>query len=193
MIEIRSCEAEELVAGADDRVLATEVLGHAIAVACAVVLDDQPRLWVIDVGEAEQAAGPVIEPCLHFWSRKSSLQQQKAEPGLHRRIGGLRERVMTAEAELHRSVRENKMLDWNKSLPQVTESSCHCGRAQPSNHNDVRWIDRVLPDQEAGSRSDTASRDFDWVNWIHVKAMKPRCGKPCEDCVRRKLVSPGDK
>ena len=51
----------------------------------------------------------------------------------------------------------------------------------------------MLPDQEAGSRSDTTSRDFDRVNWIHVKAVKPRCGKPCEDCVRRQLVSPGDK
>ena len=35
--------------------------------------------------------------------------------------------------------------------------------------------------------------DLNWMNWVHVEVVKPRCSWSNEDGVRRQLITPGDE
>jgi hypothetical protein len=64
------------MAGAQDRVLATEVFGHAVAMIGSVVLDYQPGGCEVKIRSAEEFADIVVQLSLDLWAGKPRLPKQ---------------------------------------------------------------------------------------------------------------------
>jgi hypothetical protein len=79
-----------MIAGIQDCVLPLEIGCHAVFVVLPVELDDQPDVWVIEVGTRKKPPSPVMQLDLKLWSRQPRANELHGEAGLHR---GFRTRV----------------------------------------------------------------------------------------------------
>jgi len=121
LINVRGSEAQKLVARAQDRVLAPKVLGHPLAMVATVVLDDQLRARVVEIG-AEALTEQVD---LHLGFRKSRLYQQMPQSRLHGRIGRLREWMKLSVAEFQCLVGEDQVVDLRQTALEIAERARH--------------------------------------------------------------------
>jgi len=58
-MNVRRCEAKKPVPRVDERVLAAVVFDQALPMIAAVVLENKPRLWVIQVDPAHEPSRAV--------------------------------------------------------------------------------------------------------------------------------------
>jgi hypothetical protein len=77
-----------------------------------VVLDDEPRGRVVEVGPADEAAMRILEIGLDFRTREASLQKQPPKSSFHRRFSRLRKLIVPAETETQRRICQDQVFDW---------------------------------------------------------------------------------
>ena len=162
----------------------------------AVVLDDEPCLWVVQVGPPDKPAGRVVEVDLDLRSGKSGFHEQPAQPGFHRGFGRLGQIVMTTETELQGRVGEHQVLDGRESLLEVAERACNCRGAQAANALHIRCGKGSVSHDKPGTRSNSRIwpySNFGWVDGVHVEVIEPRCAESREDSVGRQASAPGDE
>src|SRR5206468_776874 len=136
--DIGEREAKQAEAGAEDRVLAPKVFGHAVAMVGAVVLDDQASLRVVEIRPADKPACSVVKVDLDLRPGKAGLDQQPAESRFHRGFRRLSKLVMATETEVEGLIRQDQMLYGLKSPLQVAKSACNCGRWQVTDRDEIK-------------------------------------------------------
>src|SRR5260370_41622383 len=89
-MDVGSCKTQDAESGVEEKVLPPVVLDQAGAVIVSVVLDHEPRRWVIEVGPTYEATFAISEISLDIWVRQTRLDEQPPKPGFHRRLRGSR-------------------------------------------------------------------------------------------------------
>ena len=86
VVEVGGREAEHLVAGADELVLALEIGRESAAMRRSVVLDDEARLRVIEVDTGEPASAGVVQVGLKLRLGQAGEKQDQPQPRLLRAL-----------------------------------------------------------------------------------------------------------
>src|ERR1700682_5689546 len=86
-VDVGRREAQELESSAQQQVLTAIVRHKTVPVVAAVVLQDETRGWVVQVGPSDSIAF-VAEVDLHLRARQAALEEKPSKPRLHRRFGG---------------------------------------------------------------------------------------------------------
>jgi hypothetical protein len=87
----------------------------------AVVFDDKPGRAVEEIGPAER------ETRLHLRPRKTGVDEEPSEAGLHGRLRRLGVIVESAESEANSSIGKDEVLDRRQPTAEIGEGS-HGGR-----------------------------------------------------------------
>jgi hypothetical protein len=82
-VDVRRSEAQDLISGVDEQVLALVVLDQTLPMITTVVLDYETRFGVVKVGPGRT----ITQLRLHVWSGQAGLDQQPAKSSLHWRLG----------------------------------------------------------------------------------------------------------
>ena len=75
LVNVRGGGAQEGEAGFDEEVLPAVVLDQSFPVVGSVVLDDEARLVVVEIGAADEPAPGVVQVGLDFGSGQPGLQE----------------------------------------------------------------------------------------------------------------------
>jgi hypothetical protein len=201
-VKIRGGEAEEMVAGIQEGVLPSEIGCHAVFVVLPVELDDQPDVWVIEVGSGKKPPSPVMQLDLKLWCRKPRANELHAETALHRRFGtrvGETDRasessdslgacalldvtvqcVHVDQAGVERQVNGDNGLNEIAAAPQIGHRPYRVGHLETTPLNNVASLERRSSQFHPRS---TANRDaarngyLDRIARRHVEAENPGGG-----------------
>jgi len=92
IVDVRGREAQEPESSVDKQILATIILDQSLPMIAAVVLEDELRRGIVEVGPTDEPCLGVTEIRLDLWPRQAGLDQEPAKPSFHRRFGGSRKR-----------------------------------------------------------------------------------------------------
>jgi hypothetical protein len=73
-VDVGGRESQQPITGIEQEVLAAVVLDEPVAMVGPVVLDDEPRRWVIEIGPAYESISGVVEIGLDLRSRQARLE-----------------------------------------------------------------------------------------------------------------------
>ncbi len=84
LVDVGRRKTQQAESGVDQKVLSPVVLDQASPMIVSVVLENEPRRRVVEVGPADETAFGISEISLDIWLRESGFDQQPPKPGLHR-------------------------------------------------------------------------------------------------------------
>jgi len=90
IVDVRGREAQEPESSVDEQILATVILDQSLPMIAAVVLENQLRRGIVEVGPTDEPCPAVTEVCLDLWSRQAGLNQKPTKSSFHRRFRGSR-------------------------------------------------------------------------------------------------------
>src|SRR5712691_10310014 len=136
----------------------------------------------MEVGSADESTLRVMQIGLHFGYRQASLEQQPAQPGLHRRFSRHRElskspqtsapqpRCSVDQPRLERGIKGDECLDSREAETQIGKSSVNSRDPETADHSS--FDDAVVANGKTSTRASLRvwrNDDLDWVNGIEVK------------------------
>jgi len=86
-MNVRGCESQEPESSIDQQVLSSIVLDQALPMIAPVVLENEPRRGVVEVGPTDEPVLAVMKIGLDLRAREAGLYQKPPQPSLHRRFG----------------------------------------------------------------------------------------------------------
>jgi hypothetical protein len=159
LIEVGGREPQHLEACVHQEVLAAVVLDETVAVVAAVVLDDQLRVGVVEVGSGYLSAAGVAKFRLDNRARKIRIQEQPAKSGFHGRLGGFGEEsqrgVDATETFAQGSVQNDQRLNLGQCPRDVEERALNRRRRETAKLDRFRRRDIAFADRQARSRPDS--------------------------------------
>jgi hypothetical protein len=209
-VDVRCSEAQEPKPGIDEQILSAIILDESLAMIAAVVLENELRRGVVQVGPTDEPALGVVEILLDLWSRQAGLDQKPAKPSFHRRFRGShkpgkRSQLARARATFrcldiaaqsgrigepgtHRHVDGNKGFNGRALQAKTGEGEGQCRCAHPADGCDFSRSELTATNTETDPRPDSRIRrhhNLDWIGGVEVQAEQPgRCGTS-EDRIRR--------
>jgi len=191
LIEVGRREPQDLEACVHQEVLASVVVDETVPVVGAVVLDDQLRVGVVEVGSGYLSAAGVAKFRLDDRAREAGVQEQPAKSGFHGRLGGFGEEsqrgVDARETFAERLVENNQGVDLGQPPAYVGQRSLDSRRRQAAHVMGIGNSDITVEDDHARPRAHTRRprhRNLDRVHRINVETVNPRRRSAGEDSRR---------
>src|ERR1700736_4369288 len=84
IVHICGGKAQKPKSRIDEQVLATIVLDKSVAMVATIVLEDEPRRWVVEVGPTDEPTVAIPKIRLDFGPWQASLNQEPSQARFHR-------------------------------------------------------------------------------------------------------------